>query len=801
MKHFLTLLFLCYAYALQAQNNQFTVTGTTVDEKRKAISNSTVALHKSSDSSQITVVISDDKGRFEIKAQPGNYFLKITFLSYEDKLVSNVNITNANVDLGTLALTTSTNTLKNVTVTGEKKMMELKLDKKVYNVSKDISNAGANASEILGNIPSVTVDVDGNVSLRGSENVRILIDGKPSALTGIKSTDALRNLQGSMIESIEIITNPSSRNDATGEAGIINIILKKNKQKGVNGTFTANTGYPANFGGSYSINYRDSKINLFSNYGINYRSGKGYGSSYQQFTSNDTSFTYQQNSDRKRSEVSHNFMVGMDYYIDDKSSITGSFLYEKENENNTTNVEYFDYNKTGELMQTVLRTDKEKANEHATEASLSYRKKIKTDGRELTADFKWTNSADLEKSDYWQGSPAGDTFFIQRSDNPARENTWLFQTDYIHPFRKNGKLETGLKSTIRTIGNDYSLEQLNNDSGWVTLPAFNNNMQYKERIHAGYIMVGSKVKKLSYQVGLRGEYSDIITELIKTKEVNARQYFNLFPSSSLSYELNDGNTLQLSYSYRISRPRYRDLLPFSNFTDSRIYFVGNPALNPEYTHSLEAGHLFEWGNGSLLSGIYYRYKTDVIQRISTIDSTTGITNITPVNLTTQNAYGLEFNLTFSVKNWWKFNSGFNFYQAVTDGAYKEESLYSNTISFTNRTSSRMTFFKKWDFQASLNYQAPRQTTQGRELSVYFVDLGLTRDLLKGNGTITLNVRDLLNTRKRRSIIDIEDYYSESSFQWRTRQVMLTLSYRLNQQKQNERDENRQENFEGNDNGN
>lgn len=801
MKYFLTLLLMMYAYVVYAQNNQYTVTGTTVDEKGKAIPYSNVALHSNADSLQIAVTSADDSGKFEINTKPGNYFLKITFVSFEEKVVPNVNVINKNIDLGAVALKASAKTLKDVTVTAEKKMMELQLDKKVYNVSKDISNIGANASEILGNIPSVTVDAEGNVSLRGSDNVRILVDGKPSALTGIKSTDALRNLQGSLIESIEIITNPSSRHDAAGETGMINIILKKNKQKGVNGTFTVNTGIPANLGGSYSINYRNNKINLFSNYGINYRSGRGSGFSYQQFSGSDTSFVYQQNSKRKRSELSHNFMVGMDYYIDDNSSITGSFLYEKGNEDNTTNVEYLDYNKTGDLMQTVLRTDKEKANEHAAEASLNYKKKFKKNGRELTADIKWTNSADLEKSDYWQGSPAGDTFFIQRSDNPAKENTWLFQTDYIHPFGKDGKFEAGFKSTIRTIGNDYSLEQLNSDSGWVTLPAFNNNMQYKERIHAGYVMMGNKIKKLSYQIGVRGEYSDIITELVKTQEVNPRQYFNVFPSSSLSYELNDRNTLQLSYSYRISRPHYRDLLPFSNFTDSRLYFVGNPGLNPEYTHSLEAGHLFEWGKGSLLSNIYYRYKTDVIQRISTIDSATGITNIVPINLATQNAYGIEFNLAFSVKNWWKFNSGFNFYRAITDGAYKGESLHSNTISFTNRTTSRITFLKKWDFQASLNYQAPRQTTQGKELSTYFIDLGLARDLLKGNATITLNVRDLLNSRKRKSVVDIEGYYSKSEFQWRTRQVMLTFSYRLHQQKQKDDDENREENFEGNDNGN
>ena len=356
------------------------------------------------------------------------------------------------------------------------------------------------------------------------------------------------------------------------------------------------------------------------------------------------------------------------------------------------------------------------------------------------------------------------------------------QTDYIHPFKEDGKFETGFKGTIRKITNEFLVEEQSNTGDWITLPAFDNNMEFTERIYAVYAMLGNKIKKFSYQLGLRGELSDIRTGLIKTNQINRRQYFNLFPSTSLSYELDEKNTLQLSYSYRINRPDFRNLTPFADFSDPRVYFTGNPNLNPEYTHSMEAGHLVDWGKGSVMAGVYYRYKKGVIERIRILDTVTGITNIVPVNLSVRRDLGVEFNLSLSISDWWKFNSNVNFYRAVAKGSYNDELLQSKTVSWTNRTTSRMTFFKKLDFQASLNYQSPRITTQGKDLSIYSIDLGLAKDVLKGKGTLTFNVRDLMNSRKRRSVVDLPGYYSKSDFLWRPRQLTLTLNYRLNQQK-------------------
>jgi outer membrane receptor protein involved in Fe transport len=316
-------------------------------------------------------------------------------------------------------------------------------------------------------------------------------------------------------------------------------------------------------------------------------------------------------------------------------------------------------------------------------------------------------------------------------------------------------------------------------------------MEFTEKVFALYGMLSNKVKQFSYQLGLRGEFTDMRTGLLKNNELNERNYFNLFPSGSFSYELSDINTLQFSYSYRINRPNFRNLTPFSDFSDPRVFFVGNPNLDPEFTHSVEAGNLTDWGKGSFLAGVYYRHKKGVIERIRILDTSSGVTNIIPVNLSTQNDLGVEFNLNLTAYEWWKMSSSFNFFRSHARGEYNNEVLQSETVSWTNRTTSRMTFFGQLDFQASLNYQSPRKNTQGRELSSYSIDLGFAKDVFKAKGTLTLNVRDLLNTRRRRSIVDIPGYFSRSDNQWRPRQINLTLNFRLNQQKI-ERDEDENE---------
>ena len=788
MRCYFLLILLSFSVVTIAQDSEQSgpsIDGAIVDEQKNPVPFGNVAVYQLQDSSLVTGGVSNDQGKFSVPVEPGKYFLRISFLSYDEEVVHNVDVSNGNVNVGVVTLTENSQVLEEVIVKGEKATMELQLDKRVFNIEKDLSNVGRNASDILGNLPSVTVDVDGTVSLRGSENVRILIDGKPSGLTS-RDPEALRMLQGNLIQSIEVITNPSSRYDAAGEVGIINIVLKKNQDKGIHGTFSAKAGYPAEYGGSYSINIRRKKVNLFSSYGVEYDKRPGWGESFQQNSAPDNQFAYSQRNDRNRQEFSHNFTVGLDYFFNDKTSVTGSFLYNTGDGLNTAETNYIDFDENGGIMRTVKRTERENEDEENIETTLNFKKDFEGKGHTLTADFKWIKSVDNESTDYRESINEG-IDSLQHSINFADEINWLFQADYIRPFGKVGKIEAGVKTASRIIKNDYGLESQDSEGlTWIPIPQYTNQLEYTERIHAAYLMASNTFGRLSAQGGVRGELTDISTELVSPYTYIPQDYFNLFPSASLSYKLQQNKTLQFSYSYRINRPHFRQLLPFSDFRDPRVLFGGNPNLRPEFTNSIELGYLLDWDFGSILSNVYYRKRKNVIERIVTEPDSAGRSRIVPVNLSNENAYGVEFNLSLNIRDWWRINTSANFYRAITEGSYEGDVLESDTYTWNTRTTSRMTLFKNVDLQASFNYRAPRITTQGEDLSIYSVDLGLSRDIFKGKGTITAGVRDLFNTRKRRSIIERNDYYSRSTFQWRSRQFTINFTYRLNREKERQR---------------
>lgn len=774
-------------------DGELVIKGVVVDENDQPVPFANAALYSRGDSSLVTGAVSNEAGQFTIPTSPGKYFLKVSFLSYEEKLVPQIDVTSSDVDLGKITLAPGQQILEEVTVQSERSSMELYLDKRVFNVGKDLTNISGSAADILDNVPSVTVDVEGNVSLRGSENVRILVNGKPSGLTGISTADALQQLQANLIERVEVITNPSSRYDAEGEVGIINIILKKEQRQGVNGAFTVYGGHPEEYGGSFNLNLKKEKFNLFTSYGARHRSSPGTGSSYQQFFDyeNDTTFSYFQNNSRVRGGVSHNIMAGIDYFLSPTSVLTASYNVRLSEGLNTSRYEFQDIDENGELVRTVTRHERQEEPETNSDYALSYRKDFKQNNHYLTADFKWIENDEVEFSTFTEMDDTANSATNERSSNTENERNVLFQTDYVQPFRK-GQIEAGLKSTHRVIDNDFLVERLSDESTWETVGEFDNHMIYSENIFAGYAMIGNELNRFSYQVGVRGELTDISVELRREDLVTEQNYFNIFPSTHLSYKLSENKTIQLSYSYRLSRPRFRHLMPFSDYGNNRSLFVGNPDLKPEFTHSFEGAYLLNWEKGSILSSAYYRHRMGVIDRITVPDpDSVGFSRVIPVNLATEDAIGLEFNLNWDPFSWWRFNANANFYRAITEGQYQDQVLKSDTYTWSSRAMSRITFLKKYDFQASWRYRAPRQEPQGRRRSSYSIDLALARDVLKGNGTITLSVNDLFNTRKWRNIVETPELYSESEFQWRARSVRLTFNYRLNRRKDNRQERNDQ----------
>jgi len=790
----LIVLLLSASNALFAQQSerQGVVQGIVLDaDTQEPLSYATVTLYNATDSSLVNGGVTNDAGIFKVEAPTGEYYAEIDFIGYKTQIIPDVNITQEklNVDLNTVSLGSDAATLDEVEVRAEKSTMQMSLDKRVFNVGKDLANIGGNANQVLDNVPSVTVDVEGNVSLRGSSGVRILVNGRPSSLVGNGDTDGLRNIPANLIERVEVITNPSARYEAQGMAGIINIVLKKEARQGVNGSFDLTTGYPHNHGATANLNYRKNKFNFFANYGLNYREGPGNGANYQEFQRGDTLFISDQTRTRERSGWNNSIRAGADYYFSEKSILTTALNYRIGKDDNFSEIEYRDYiNEFNpeNLTSITTRRDDEAEDEDNLEYSLTYRREFDKKDQEFVADIRYQDNFEVEESSIREQfftpefEPTNEADLLQRSRNAEGERELIIQLDYVHPISEEGKMEFGYRTSIRDIDNDFKVEEIENGD-WVTLPNFSNEFFYDERVYAAYGIIGEKWGKFSAQGGLRAEYSDIITELVNTGERNARDYLNLFPSVFLGYELPDDNAVQISYSRRIDRPNFWELNPFFSFSDARNFRAGNPNLDPEFTDSYEITHIKYWDKATLTSSFYFRETEGVIDRIQRVNDE-GNTVTRPENLLTEESYGADLTFNISPFDWWDLDGNANFFRSITDGGNLGPDFQADTYTWFGRMTSQMTLFGDVETQLRVNYRAPRRTTQGRTKAYTYLDFAASKDILKGKGTLTLSVRDLFNSRLFRYVNEGPNFYNEGEWRWRARQVRLSFNYRLNQQK-------------------
>jgi len=792
MHTFLLLSFFYSHYATAQGSLKSMVKGKAVDSVSAApLGYASIQIFNSNDNKLVNGTLAADSGDFSIELPYGSFYAEIEFMGYKSYKTNSFFLSKEKpvYDFGSIKLFYAASTLSEVVVQADRSSMQLALDKKVFNVGKDLANAGGSASDILTNIPSVSVDPEGNVKLRGSDNVRILIDGKPSGLVSIKGGSGLQQLQASMVERVEIITNPSARYEAEGMAGIINIVLKKDRKQGFNGTVELVSGTPTNLGAALNFNYRHKKINFFINYGIAYRKQPYRGALYQEVYGTDTTFILKQNNKGTFTGFNNNIRGGLDYYFTEKSILSASYLYRRSQGNRVTNIRYEDYLfNTSNLTGISKRRQDEDETEPNSEYSVSYKKTFAAKGHELVAEVKyldyWENSDQLFTQNYFQPNGTEDISkaILQKSLNDEFEKQWLFQFDYVKPIGEEGKFETGVRSSFRNMVNDYLVTQQDTSGSFVPLPGLDNVFEYDENIHAAYGILGNKSKKISYQAGLRVEWTDVTTILRKTNETNPRDYVNLFPSAHITFDLKKDNGIQLSYIRRVRRPFYNDLSPFVTFSDSRNFFGGNPDLDPEFSNVIEAGHIKSFDKGTITSAIYYRSTSGKIERIRSVD-TEGNSVTRPENLVSEKAFGLEFTGGYSPYKWWKLDMNFNFFHANIDGSNILPDYKTTTYSWFARQTSRFMFPENFDVQLRTNYEAPQKTAQGKRRALYYADLSVSKDVLKGKGTVNLNVLDVFNSRRIRTVTDGVNFYSDGNFQFRRRQINLTLSYRIRQAKQ------------------
>ncbi|RCR65452.1 TonB-dependent receptor domain-containing protein [Larkinella punicea] len=764
--------------------------------KNQPVEFASIGLFRSRDSSSVTGALTDEKGFFQMtNLAPDAYYLLIQSLGFAAKRVPRIVISMDKpiVDLGNILMTETAKQLQEVVVQGQKQAYEYSLDRKIVNVDQLPIAQGGSAIDILQNVPSVTVDVDGTLSLRGSSNVIVLVDGKPSGLTGLDRQAILDQIPASNIERIEMITNPSSRYDADGAAGIINIILKKERAAGFNGNVQLNVGTRDKYNASINLNTRFKKLNLFSSYNFRANRRFQYRISERQNIFGDSISYLAQRNDAIRRSVNNNLRVGFDYALSPRDNITASILYRPEYSRDSE-VENFNTLDAGRnsLGQT-LRITEETEPERGLDYVFGYRRTFDKQGRELTFDATTSSNKSTEYQNFSNTTTLPENlltpnFLIgrQRADNGRENRVAVLQLDFVEPLKDKKKLETGLKHTYRRLASDYTFENLL-DGIWTVNPAISNNFIYDERTSAAYVNFGNEIRKFSYQVGLRTEYTNITTDQRTTNVKSQRDYIYLFPSVFLNYNASESQKMQINYSRRINRPSTWSLNPFIDLSDPLNIRFGNPNLNPELINSFEISHLLYGKSTTLTSSLFYRQTNNEITRYQTLRPD-GITEQTSLNLNRSQNYGLEVVVTQDLTRWWKINGNFSFFQRNIQASADIPGILTRTNrSWTARITSNMNPKKGTDIQVAMNYRSPFIVAQGTIKGFFNVDLGVKQNILKGRGTVSLRVSDIFNTLQFQNESFGSNFVSSTRSKRESRIGFIGFSYRLSRQVVREKD--------------
>ena len=740
--------------------------------------------------------ITDPDGNFSISIPQGTYDVSVEYFSFENITKLNVNF-NQDTNLGTLKMNSDLQALDAVDIIAEKTTVEIKLDKKIYNVGRDLTVRGGSVSDVLDNVPSVSVDIEGNVALRGNGNVRILINGKPSGLVGLNSTDALRQLPADAIEKVEIITSPSARYDAEGTAGILNIILRRSKILGLNGAIIINSGYPNQLGASGNINYRTGDINVFNNSGYSYRKSPGSSGVETEFFNteyDEDGILIQDSPNTFRNEYrtferirkGFNSNTGVEWYITPTTSLTTAFLASKSNNSNESFNRAETLDLTGAVIRESVRYDPETETDQTTQFSVNFDKQFHGNSEHrLTFDFQLENSSEDEGSIIYNEGIAAER--VRTIEDQKRV---LIQSDFTLPINDKTRFEGGYNGRFSTNNTAYSLEFAEDDS-FILDTNISNVLVYKENVNAVYTQYGSKVKdKFSFLLGLRMEATNITISQLSSNEYTNSNYIGLFPTVNLGYEFSENQNLTIGYNRRISRPRSRFLNPFPSRSSATNLFQGNPNISPSYSNGVDIGYLNTLEKITLNTSLYYNHATDVFTYISEDTGDEVVINGEsvpvirrgPINLAEDDRLGFEFTLTYRPSKKWNMNANFNLYHSAIKGNYKGLSYDSENLGWFVRLNNKYTLPGNIEWQTRLSYSGPTVDAINRREGIFSSNMAFSKDLFKEKASITLNINDLFNTQRRNLESTTPTFYSDGYYRWRVRSYSLSFTYRFNQAK-------------------
>lgn len=796
-KLFSFLVLLCFSAALFAQSRIGKISGKVIDDKQNSVEAATVTLLRNKDKALAKVGVTDKSGNYEfVNIAEGEYVVAVTATGF-GKVNSQpftISAGNSTVTLDAFQLSPAAKSLGEVTVTGKRPFIETKIDKTIVNVEASPTNAGATALEVLEKSPGIMVSNDGVISLRGKAGVIVMMDGKPTFLSPTDLANLLKNMPASALDQIEIMTNPSAKYDASGNSGVINIKTKKGRAGGFNGTVMVGgtvslyeqhgTMYVIpKSQNSFTFNYRKNKINFFGNYNPNVFRGRSHLEINRRIMDNSKTTTGYSDVEThfKFGNNNHTLKLGLDYFADKKNTfgiVVSGFQFSG-HPTPTTTTTLSDKNHVPVSIM-ASSTDNRIRFKNFT-SNFNYRHVFDSTGRELTGDLDfitYRNTSDMTLiTDFYNGAgdPTGGQLQL-RGHLPSSIKIYSAKLDYTHPFKKGGRFEAGFKSSY--VENDNLVEYTRKaGTGWKP-DARSNHFLYDENINAAYVNVNRQVKKWSFQAGLRVENTIAKGYQVTNDSSFRRNFTNLFPTAFISYAVNKNNQFTLSYGRRITRPNYQDLNPFIYFLDSLSYRKGNPFLLPQFTHNIEFSHSFK---GRLITTLNYNNTTDVISQIVKPDE--NIIFLTSDNVAKFRNIGISITAPIPVTKWWTANLFTNIYNNRYEGTYEGKPLEVEYTSYMVNMTQTFTLKKGYTLETSGFFRARGVDQLSINEPMYVISFGGQKQVMKGKGTVRLNLRDpfWLQRYKGKTQYDIVD--SRVQNRWDNRQVTMSFTYRFGKSQQ------------------
>lgn len=789
-------IFLLISFLAKSQNSK--LSGIIIDaSNNKPLEAATVSLLKAKDSSILKLTLTDIIGSYAFEnLKAGDYFIMATSTGHSKVYTAKQSLrANQPTTINAILLYPTVKSLKTVEVVSKKPFIERKIDKIILNVDALISNAGSTALEVLEKAPGVTVDKDGKVSLKGKPDVIIMLDGKPSYLSGDQLANLLKNMPASTIDQIELMTNPSAKYDASGNSGIINIRTKKIKLHGFNGNLTSGytQGYFPRFNDGLNLNYRNGKINAFAN--LNYSAWNGNNNlqinrNFRNTVTKQLETVFDQYSEMQNHSHYYSIKTGLDYYMNPNTTL-GVVLsgFSNPRTNTGDNHTYLKNPQGGidSILYAINLADQKSTN---FSANLNFRHAFDTTGTELTSDLDYIVYDESGTQNYLNSYLNAD--LSKRKDNtelrgslPAKVQIYSAKADYTKTLKKETKLELGVKSSYVKTDND-ALYENNTTTGWLTDYGKTNHFIYNENINAGYVNLNRQIKKWGIQAGLRVE-NTIATghqlgNISRPDSSFKRNYTNAFPTLYVSYEANKKNSFSLNYGRRIDRPAYQDLNPFYYFLDEYTYQVGNTLLKPQFTNSVELSHTYK---GFFTTTLNYSVTNDVIADIINQINSERKTFVTKDNIATKRNMGIAVSANFAVTKFWNANLYGNLLNDKYNGAVSGGVLDVNSTMFMSNVNNQFKFKKGWSAELSGFYRSKGIEGQIVMDPMWSLSTGVQKQILKTKGSLKLAISDFLNTQKFVGIVKYQDIDVAIHERNDSRRVSLTFSYRFGKPMKNQ----------------